>query len=88
MKKAKVDASAFLLGTIVVLLGAGIFITVVALRADPIEGVFTGDRVIHTLFVIEGDAKPLGTYVLMYYPVTKRAAIFILHRSLIDWAII
>jgi anionic cell wall polymer biosynthesis LytR-Cps2A-Psr (LCP) family protein len=76
VKKAKVDASAFLLGTIVVLLGAGIFITVVALRADPIEGVLTGDRVINTLFVIEGDAKPLGTYVLMYYPVTKRAAIF------------
>ncbi|MDR2797697.1 MAG: LCP family protein [Treponema sp.] len=76
MKKAKVDASAFLLGTIVVLLGAGIFITVVALRADPIEGVLAGDRVINTLFVIEGDAKPLGTYVLMYYPVTKRAAIF------------
>ncbi|MDR1986535.1 MAG: LCP family protein [Treponema sp.] len=76
MKKAKIDASAFLLGTIVVLLGAGIFITVVALRADPIEGVLTGDRVVNTLFVIEGDAKPLGTYVLMYYPVTKRAAIF------------
>ncbi|MHB9293875.1 hypothetical protein Holit_02994 [Hollandina sp. SP2] len=76
MKKAKVDASAFLLGTIVVLLGAGIFITVVALRADPIEGVLTGDRVINTLFVIEGAAKPLGTYVFMYYPVTKRAAIF------------
>jgi anionic cell wall polymer biosynthesis LytR-Cps2A-Psr (LCP) family protein len=76
VKKAKIDASAFLLGTIVVLLGAGIFITVVALRADPIEGVLTGDRVVNTLFVIEGDAKPLGTYVLMYYPVTKRAAIF------------
>jgi anionic cell wall polymer biosynthesis LytR-Cps2A-Psr (LCP) family protein len=76
VKKAKIDASAFLLGTIVVLLGAGIFITVVALRADPIEGVLTRDRVINTLFVIEGNAKPLGTYVLMYYPVTKRAAIF------------
>jgi anionic cell wall polymer biosynthesis LytR-Cps2A-Psr (LCP) family protein len=76
VKRAKVDASAFLLGTIVVLLSAGIFITVVALRADPIEGVLTGDRVINTLFVIEGDAKPLGTYVLMYYPATKRAAIF------------
>jgi anionic cell wall polymer biosynthesis LytR-Cps2A-Psr (LCP) family protein len=76
VKKAKIDASAFLLGTIVVLLGAGIFITVVALRADPIEGALTGDRVINTLFVIEGDGKPLGTYVLMYYPVTKRAAIF------------
>jgi anionic cell wall polymer biosynthesis LytR-Cps2A-Psr (LCP) family protein len=76
VKKAKIDASAFLLGTIVVLLGAGIFITVVALRADPIEGVLTRDRVINTLFVLERDAKPLGTYVLMYYPVTKRAAIF------------
>jgi anionic cell wall polymer biosynthesis LytR-Cps2A-Psr (LCP) family protein len=76
VKYAKVDASAFLLGTIVVLLGAGIFITVVALRADPIEGVLTGDRVVNTLFVLEGEGKPLGAYVLMYYPVTKRAAIF------------
>ncbi|MDR1955365.1 MAG: LCP family protein [Treponema sp.] len=76
MKHTKVDASAFLLGTIVALLGAGIFITVAALRADPIEGVLAGDRVIHTLFVIEGEHKPLGSYVLMYYPATKRAAIF------------
>ncbi|MDR2484861.1 MAG: LCP family protein [Treponema sp.] len=72
----KIDASLFLLGAIVLLLGTGIFVTVYALRADPIEGALTGDRVINTLFVFEGDVKPLGTYVLMYYPATKRAAVF------------
>jgi hypothetical protein len=76
MRKAKVDASLFLLGAIGVLLGVGVYITILALRADPIESSVTGDRVINTLFVLEGKDKPLGTYVLMYYPTTKRAAIF------------
>jgi anionic cell wall polymer biosynthesis LytR-Cps2A-Psr (LCP) family protein len=70
-----------LLVAIVVFLGAGVFVTVQALRSDPIESVISGDRVINTLFVLEGsetDAghiRPLGTYLLMYYPATKRASI-------------
>jgi anionic cell wall polymer biosynthesis LytR-Cps2A-Psr (LCP) family protein len=76
VKKAKFDASVFFLGAIVVFLGGGIFFAVLTLRADPIEEVLSGDRVINTLFIIEAEAKPLGTYVFMYYPVTKRAAIF------------
>ncbi|MDR2102267.1 MAG: LCP family protein [Treponema sp.] len=76
MRKNKNDASLLLLGAIVVLLGASIFFAVLLLRSDPIEEALSGDRVINTLFVIERDKKPLGTYVLMYYPATKRAAIF------------
>jgi anionic cell wall polymer biosynthesis LytR-Cps2A-Psr (LCP) family protein len=76
VRKNKVDASGFLLGAIVVLLGAGVFFAALILRSDPIEEALSGDRVINTLFVIEKDKKPLGTYILMYYPATKRAAIF------------
>jgi anionic cell wall polymer biosynthesis LytR-Cps2A-Psr (LCP) family protein len=47
-----------------------------ALRQDPIEEALSGDRVINTLFVFEAEGKPLASYVLMYYPGTKRAAIF------------
>jgi anionic cell wall polymer biosynthesis LytR-Cps2A-Psr (LCP) family protein len=76
VRKGKIDASLFLLGAILLALGGGVFVTVYALHADPIEGSLAGDRVINTLFVFEGNDKPLGTYVLMYYPGTRRAAIF------------
>jgi anionic cell wall polymer biosynthesis LytR-Cps2A-Psr (LCP) family protein len=76
MRENKIDASGFLLGAIVVLLGACILFAFLILRSDPIEEALSGDRVINTLFVIEKDGKPLGTYVFMYYPATKRAAIF------------
>ncbi|MDR1903850.1 MAG: LCP family protein [Treponema sp.] len=74
--KSKFDASAVLLGAIVLLLGLGIVFAVWILHIDPIEESLSGDRVINTLFVIEDKGKPLSSYVLMYYPVTKRTAIF------------
>jgi anionic cell wall polymer biosynthesis LytR-Cps2A-Psr (LCP) family protein len=46
------------------------------MRSDPIEEALSGDRPISTLFVIEDQKKPLGSYVLFYYPPTRRAAIF------------
>ncbi|GHV87413.1 LytR family transcriptional regulator [Spirochaetia bacterium] len=76
MRKTKIDASTFLLAAIVFLLAGGIFFTIFALRSDPIEEALSGDRVINTLFIIEKDGKPLSTYVLTYYPATRRAAIF------------
>ncbi|MDR2258366.1 MAG: LCP family protein, partial [Treponema sp.] len=76
MRKNKVDASAFLLAAIVLLLAGGIVFTVFTLRSDPVEEALSGDRVINTLFVFEHERKPLCTYVLMYYPATRRAAIF------------
>jgi anionic cell wall polymer biosynthesis LytR-Cps2A-Psr (LCP) family protein len=76
LRKIKADASAFLLVLILLLLGGGITFTILALRLDPIEEALSGDRVISTLFIIEGDRKPLSSYVLFYYPETKRTAIF------------
>ncbi|GHV24285.1 LytR family transcriptional regulator [Spirochaetia bacterium] len=76
MRKIKFDASFFLLGAIILLLAGGIVFAAVALRSDPIEEALSGDRVINTLFVIEHGAKPIGAYVLLYYPATKRAAVF------------
>ncbi|AEF86854.1 conserved hypothetical protein [Treponema primitia ZAS-2] len=76
MRNSKVDASGFLLILILLLLGGGIFFTILAMRSDPIEEALSGDRVISTLFIIEKGDKPLSSYVLFYYPATKRAAIF------------
>jgi anionic cell wall polymer biosynthesis LytR-Cps2A-Psr (LCP) family protein len=76
VRRAKIDPSVFLLAAIVLLLLGGIFFIVFALRSDPIEEALSGDRVINTLFIIEKDGKPLSSYVLMYYPATRRAAIF------------
>ena len=82
MRKAKVDASAALLALIALVLAGGIVFAVLSLRPDPIEESLTGDRVINTLFVIENGGKPLCSYVLMYYPATKRAAVFDIPGSL------
>ena len=76
MKQSKVDVSAFLLAAIVALLVGGIIFTIAAFRQDPIEEALSGDRVINILFIIDNGAQPLASYVLMYYPKTKRAAMF------------
>jgi len=82
VKKIKFDASALLLVLIGLLLAAGIVFVVFSFRTDPIRESLTGDRVINTLFVIEDKGKPLCSYVLMYYPATKRAAVFDVPGSL------
>jgi anionic cell wall polymer biosynthesis LytR-Cps2A-Psr (LCP) family protein len=76
LRTVKTDASAFLLILILLLLGGGVFFTLQIVRSDPIEEALTGDRVIATLFIIERAEKPLSSYVLFYYPATRRAAIF------------
>ena len=82
MIKARFDASAVLLALIALLLAAGVVFAIFSLRPDPIKESLTGDRVINTLFVIENNGKPLCSYVLMYYPATKRAAVFDIPGSL------
>jgi anionic cell wall polymer biosynthesis LytR-Cps2A-Psr (LCP) family protein len=82
MKKTRIDASAFLLILIALLLIAGVVFAATSFRSDPIEEFLSGDRVINTLFIIEDNDKPLCSYVLMYYPATKRAAIFDIPGSL------
>ena len=82
MRKLRLDASAVLLILIVILLVGGIIFAVFTFRSDPIEESLSGDQVINTLFVVEDQGAPLGTYVLMYYPRTSRAAIFDIPGSL------
>jgi anionic cell wall polymer biosynthesis LytR-Cps2A-Psr (LCP) family protein len=76
MRRVKFDASLFLLAAILILLTAGVAFAALALRSDPIEEALLGDRVINTLFVLDKGGKPLNSYVLMYYPATRRAAVF------------
>jgi anionic cell wall polymer biosynthesis LytR-Cps2A-Psr (LCP) family protein len=82
MKKTKIDASAFLLVLIVLLLTGGAVFAASYFSSDPVVDSLEEDRVINTLFVIENRDKPLCSYMLMYYPATKRAAIFDIPGSL------
>jgi anionic cell wall polymer biosynthesis LytR-Cps2A-Psr (LCP) family protein len=75
VRKSKVDASAFLLAAIVLLLGTGVFFTINTVISDPVGEALAGSRALNALFIIEHDKKPLGCYVLFYYPLTKRATI-------------
>lgn len=76
MRKTKIDASAFLIAAMALLLVGGTIAVIFGLRDDPVEEALSADRVINMLFVIEQDRKPLCSYVLMYYPATGRAAVF------------
>jgi anionic cell wall polymer biosynthesis LytR-Cps2A-Psr (LCP) family protein len=82
MRKTKTDASFLFLGIIGILLAGGIVFAILNLRSDPLEDSISENRVIHTLFIIESGNKPLSSYVLMYYPATKRAAVFDVPGSL------
>jgi anionic cell wall polymer biosynthesis LytR-Cps2A-Psr (LCP) family protein len=82
MRKTKSNASIFLLVLIAMFLAGGITLAILAFRSDPIGESLSGDQVINTMFVIENQGKALCTYVLMYYPPTRRAAIFDIPGSL------
>ncbi|MDR0784803.1 MAG: LCP family protein [Treponema sp.] len=73
----KKDASFVFLILIVLLAGGAGVAVVLRVNYDSINDAISSDKVINTLFVIEGQrGKPLCSFVLMYYPTTKRAAIF------------
>jgi anionic cell wall polymer biosynthesis LytR-Cps2A-Psr (LCP) family protein len=76
LRKTKADASVFLIAVILLLLAGGAAAAVYTLRSDPVEEALSLDRMINVLFVFEKDMKPLGSYVLMYYPASRRAAVF------------
>jgi len=76
LRVIKGDASIILIVLIVFILVFGIIISVHTFRSNPIADAISDNRVINVLFVIEHEKMPLSTYVLMYYPNTKRAAIF------------
>jgi anionic cell wall polymer biosynthesis LytR-Cps2A-Psr (LCP) family protein len=78
---SKRDASVFFLLFIVLLTVGGITAGVLLVNYDPIQEALSSDQVINTLFIFEGEPqngaiKPLSAFLLMYYPATKRAAVF------------
>ncbi|MDR1221214.1 MAG: LytR C-terminal domain-containing protein [Treponema sp.] len=80
-RATKRDASVVFLLLIALLTGGGITAGVLLVNYDPIQEALASDEVINTLFVFEGEPqngaiKPLGAFLLMYYPATKRAAVF------------
>ena len=76
MRAVKRDASVFLLVLIILLVVFGIVFSIISFRSNPVEDAVNTNRVINVLFVMEDNKIPLSTYLLMYYPATKRAAIF------------
>ena len=76
MRISQIDASRFLLVLILIIFAVGITFAVLTFRSNPVEDALNANRVINVLFVIEDEKIPLSTYVLMYYPATRRAAIF------------
>ena len=70
------DASGVLLLAIVLLLVGGIIFSVYSLRIDPMREFLAEDRVISVMYVIEENGVPLSTFVVLYYPATRRAAVF------------
>jgi len=80
--RIKLDASRLLLALIILLLALGIVFSVYTFRSNPVEDALTSNRVVNVLFVIEENKMPVSTYVLMYYPVTKRAAVFDIPENL------
>jgi anionic cell wall polymer biosynthesis LytR-Cps2A-Psr (LCP) family protein len=76
LRVSQIDASRFLLFLILIIIAVGITFAVLLFRSNPVEDALSANRVINVLFVIEDEKTPLSTYVLMYYPATRRAAIF------------
>jgi hypothetical protein len=72
---AKEGAGGLLLG-ILVLIAAGIGAGFFLLRGTTLEDSLSGDRMVSTLFIIENNGKPLGSYVFFCYPNTRRGALF------------
>jgi anionic cell wall polymer biosynthesis LytR-Cps2A-Psr (LCP) family protein len=76
LKLFKGDSSVILLILIVILVIAGIILSIFAFRSNHLDDAISEGRVLNVLFVIENEKMPVSSYVLMYYPPTRRAAIF------------
>jgi anionic cell wall polymer biosynthesis LytR-Cps2A-Psr (LCP) family protein len=77
MIKKNVDISLFLLISIAVIIVAGGLFIFWIVNRDPLEGDIQDDRVLTILFIIDDDNnKPIGSYVILYYPPNKRVAVF------------
>lgn len=78
VRKPHIDVSLLLLAAIALMvIGGAVFVFLSATsRLDILRDSDEENEVINTLFIIESNKKPLAAYVTLYYPLTRRAAIF------------
>ena len=75
-KRSKSENSALFLILIFVVFAISAFILFLSLRTDPVEEVLKNDQLIKVLFVLHDEDRVISTDVILYYPVTKRTAMF------------
>ncbi|MDR1748506.1 MAG: LCP family protein [Spirochaetaceae bacterium] len=76
MKKFRIDKSAFFLIAIMLIVVVTSVVLIVSMRPDPIADALQNDPLLNILIVLEDEGRPLLTNVLIYYPPSRRAAIF------------
>jgi anionic cell wall polymer biosynthesis LytR-Cps2A-Psr (LCP) family protein len=74
--KKQIDFSVFLLAGIILTIAAAVVSTLFILNRDFLETNFSAGGASVTLFIIEHNEKPLGSYLLFYNQGTKNAAGF------------
>lgn len=76
MKSFRLDRSvSFLVAILVILVGTAVAL-MFAMRTDPLKESLSGDKLLKALIVLEDGGIPLSTNILVYYPESKRAAMF------------
>ncbi len=76
MKRPSFDSSFMLLLLMFIIVVAGGLGMYVFSRTDPLEEILSDERVLNILLNIEQNNSVIGSYVILYYPPTRRASVF------------
>lgn len=76
MKRLNFDSSSMLLLLIILIVVAGGTGMYFFSKTDPLEEILSDERVLNILLNLEQDHKVIGSYVILYYPPTRRASVF------------
>ena len=76
MRTFRLDRSISFLVAILVILVLSAVALAFAMRSDPLKESLTGDKLLKVLVVLEDKGMPVSTNILVYYPESKRAAMF------------
>ncbi|MCX7655862.1 MAG: LCP family protein [Treponemataceae bacterium] len=77
MSHIRIEGSGLLLMVIISLVIGGIVVVVFSSTTDPMEKILGEEQVLNVLFILEKESaeQVLSSYVIMYYPPTRKAAI-------------
>jgi len=76
VKRPSFDSSFMLLLLMFIIVVAGGLGMYVFSRTDPLEEILSDERVLNILLNIEQNNSVIGSYVILYYPPTRRASVF------------